>query len=389
MRCNDAQLTLSYLHTLPSIYVHIPFCETKCIYCDFYSIESRDSQELFVEALVTEIVSRAKRIDYASPFDSLFFGGGTPSLLTPPQLEKITDALRMGFTFSPNVEFTLECNPGTVNGEKLRAYKSIGVNRLSFGVQSFHEEDLLFLTRIHSVDQAIDAIHLAHEAGFQNVNLDLMFSLPQQTKEKWLYNLMRARELDTTHISCYSLTVEEGTPLAGMVKAGAIRKASEESDAELYEATMTTLASWGYRQYEVSNFARQGCECRHNLSYWRHEEYLGFGPSAHSHWNGERLWNVSSLKSYLTQIVDANTAIAGKEILTSEMMRSEYIFLRLRSEGIDLREYERRFHSDMLIDNEPHIGQYQKLGVIKIENGILSLTQKGMLVCDEICSMLK
>lgn len=374
---------------MSALYLHIPFCEKKCIYCDFYSIETFELIDDFIDSIVTEIDYRSRVIDKSTWFTSIFFGGGTPSLLTPLQLEKITNELHRSFSISSDIEFTVECNPGTIDEEKLRNYKSLGVNRLSFGVQSFHEDDLKFLSRIHTVDEAVGGIEAAHHSGFKNVNLDLMFSLPYQTPEEWLYNLTRARELDIKHISCYSLTVEEGTPLAVMVQNKIVPTASEEHDAALYELTMSTLEDWGYHQYEVSNYAVQGFECKHNLSYWRHEEYLGFGPSAHSYWNNSRMWNASSIKKYLEDIKMKQHAIVGQEELSPEKLRDEYIFLRLRSEGIDLKEFQSRFGSDFIQENNPAIKHYLDTGLMENMNGIIRLTKKGYLVCDEICAQLK
>ena len=289
---------------MPGLYVHIPFCETKCIYCDFYSVETRDQHAAFLSALHREIDMRAAVLPDDVVFHSIFFGGGTPSLLTAGELSDLLDALRSRFRFNTDAEITVECNPGTVDEEKLRGYRSAGVNRLSFGVQSFHADDLQFLSRIHSAEEAEAAIRAAHAAGIANVNLDLMFSLPGQTPKHWMYNLERARALGTTHLSCYSLTVEQGTPLARMVQRGMVSMPPEESDAALFEQTMETLDGWDFRQYEVSNYAKPGFTCRHNLTYWRHEDYLGFGPSAHSTWLGRRWWNLSNLGRWLDAVDD-------------------------------------------------------------------------------------
>lgn len=374
---------------MAGLYVHIPFCETKCIYCDFYSIESFRNYNDFLSALHTEINLRAYLLPVGRSFHSIFFGGGTPSLLSDAQLGGILETLRGRFRFDPNAEITVECNPGTVNLEKLRGYRTAGVNRLSFGVQSFHADDLQFLSRIHTAKEAEDAIGLAHAAGIKNVNLDLMFSLPGQTPERWMYNLERARALGTTHLSCYSLTLEQGTPLARMVERGLVGMPPEESDAALFELTMETLAGWGFHQYEVSNYAKEGYESRHNLTYWRHEDYLGFGPSAHSTMNGRRWWNLSSVQSYLESMREGHLPEAGGEFLTPETLRSEFIFLRLRSEGIPLPEFIRRFGSDLHADNRAFIDHCITDGMLRLDDERLSLTNKGLLVCDEICAELK
>jgi oxygen-independent coproporphyrinogen-3 oxidase len=371
------------------LYVHIPFCDKKCLYCDFYSIESFRNYDEFLSALHTEIDLRARLLPVDVRFHSIFFGGGTPSLLTDVQLGGILESLRARFRFDPAAEVTVECNPGTVDLEKLRGYRQAGVNRLSFGVQSFHADDLQFLSRIHTAGEAEDAIRLAREAGITNVNLDLMFSLPGQTPERWMYNLERARSLGTTHLSCYSLTVEQGTPLARMVDRGMVAMPPDESDAALFELTMATLGNWDFRQYEVSNYALAGYECRHNLTYWRHEDYLGFGPSAHSTMHGRRWWNIRGVEGYLDRIHAGMLPEAGGEFLTAETLRSEFIFLRLRSEGISLTDFTRRFGADFLADNRPFIDRCVAQNMLQLDRHRLSLTRKGMLVCDEICAELE
>ncbi|MBL0174932.1 MAG: radical SAM family heme chaperone HemW [Ignavibacteria bacterium] len=370
---------------MPGLYVHVPFCETKCVYCDFYSVEGMDREAAFLTRCVEEIDRRGDALQAKETFTSVFFGGGTPSLLRAEQLGALLSALRRNFTVAEDAETTVECNPGTVTRGKLEDYRALGVNRLSFGVQSFHDDDLRFLSRIHTAREAEDGIALAREAGFENVNLDLMFSLPGQTPARWLHNLERARALGTTHLSCYSLTVEKGTPLAVMVERGEVRTASEDSDAQLYELTMDTLASWGFAQYEVSNYALEGYACRHNLTYWRHEDYLGFGPSAHSTWKRRRSWNVSSIRAWAEQIAAGGDAFSGGEDLTDAMLRAEHISLRLRSEGIRRSVFQKMFGSDIVDDNPALLRQCEASGLLEISDDFVRLTRKGMLVCEEIC----
>lgn len=389
---------------MSGLYVHVPFCERKCVYCDFYSVETEateagaldkivftdraDAQEAFVAACVREIEIRARELETNVCFDSVFFGGGTPSLLSPEQLERIAGALRRGFTVADDAEFTVECNPGTVDEEKLHAYRSIGVNRLSFGVQSFHDDDLRFLSRIHTAEQAVRSIEAAHAAEFANVNLDLMFSLPNQSPERWMSNLDKAFALGTTHLSCYSLTVEKGTPLYAMVQRGEAVTPSEDSDAALFELTMKTTAARGFRHYEVSNYALPGFECRHNLTYWRHEDYLGFGPSAHSTWQRKRWWNIANVESYARDVTAGTFPVQGMEDLDPSTLRSEHIYLRLRSEGIDVAEFQRRFRADFLHDNGPFIHDCLRRELLVREGDVIRLTRKGFLVCDEICARM-
>ena len=373
---------------MPGLYLHIPFCEKKCIYCDFYSIESFRQYDDFLSALHREIAMRADVLPEHTSFHSIFFGGGTPSLLTDGQLGGLLDALRSRFRIDEDAEITVECNPGTVDEDKLRGYRAAGVNRLSFGVQSFHADDLQFLSRIHTAGEAEAAIGAAQAAGVGDVNLDLMFSLPGQTPERWMHNLERARALGTTHLSCYSLTVEQGTPLANMVRNGMVTMPPEESDAALFDLTMDTLSEWRFRQYEVSNYAREGYTCRHNLTYWRHEDYLGFGPSAHGTWRGRRWWNLSSLQSWLDAVAAGRLPEAGGETLTADTLRSEYIYLRLRSEGIHLPSFTRLHGGDLLTAHRRYIDSCIAAGQLRLDGDTLSLTRKGILVCDEICAAL-
>jgi len=373
---------------MPGLYIHIPFCEKKCVYCDFYSIESFRQYDDVLDGIHDEIVMRAEKRQYDESFDSVFFGGGTPSLLDDVQLGGILDAVFRNYRVDEDAEISVECNPGTITLEKLRGYSNAGVNRLSIGVQSFHEDDLRMLTRIHSAHDAVEAIRLAHAAGYDNVNVDLMFSLPGQTTERWQYNLDRVRELGSTHISCYSLTVEQGTPLERMVQRGMISMPPGESDAVLFELTMATLSSWGYKHYEVSNYALPGYECKHNLGYWRHEDYLGIGPSAYSACAERRWWNYADVRRYVDAITEGRLPEDDGELLTLEMRRSEYIYLRLRSEGIDVCDFEQRFGTDLRKDNSAFIDRCLSEGYMLVNNGVISLSRKGMLVCDEICAEL-
>jgi oxygen-independent coproporphyrinogen III oxidase len=377
---------------MPGLYVHVPFCERKCVYCDFFStIDGRapEDRKGFLDACAVEIRLRAGAIGGAEPFTSIFFGGGTPSLLEPREMEALTSALRAHYPIAQDAEFTIECNPGTVDPEKFKGYKSLGANRLSIGVQSFFEEDLRFLSRIHSVSEAEDAIRQARAAGFENISIDLMFSLPGQTPARWLRNLERARDSGVTHMSCYSLTVEEGTSLHAMTAAGGIELPGEDSDADLFRLTMETLESWGYRHYEVSNYALPGFECAHNLGYWRNEDYLGFGPSAHGAWRGRRWWNFSDTDAYCESLLQGKLPVEAGEELTSEIRRLEYMSLRLRSEGIPLEEYRSEFGRDFTADNGAALDRYLKHGLLAIDNGVLKLTPEGFLLCDELCRVLE
>lgn len=369
-----------------SLYLHIPFCERKCIYCDFYSIEDLSPQREFVTLLCKEI--DLKLASYPSYIErtisTLFFGGGTPSLLSPDELASIVTKLQEYFIFSPEIEFTLECNPGTVTLEKLRGYRSIGANRLSFGVQSFHEDELKFLSRIHNGQEARDAISLARQAGFTNVNLDLIFALPRQTKEKLRYSIDEALALGTDHISAYNLIVEEGTPLNRMVKLGQVGELHVDEAAELMTYVQERLADAGFSQYEISNYARsESFQCRHNLAYWDgFKEYMSFGPSSHEFLGGTRSWNISSLERYTEMINNGKLPINNSESVTPDARRTEVLYCQLRSQGIVIDRFNSAFNEDIL--HHPEIEHLIASGMLVHKDGRLSLTQKGYRYCDAV-----
>jgi oxygen-independent coproporphyrinogen-3 oxidase len=373
---------------MASLYIHIPFCEKKCLYCDFYSVENHGKMDEFIRALKKEIVLY-KEYGTKESFETIFFGGGTPSLLSPRVMEEILDDVHAAFPIERNAEVTIEANPGTVDLAKLKAYKSLGINRLSFGVQSFFEDELKFLSRIHSVEEAKQSVRWAHEAGFENISIDLIFALPGQTTERWKENLRQAIELGTHHISAYSLIVEDNTPLARMVKAKVVSPLPVETEAEMYEFTMEFLEKNGFEHYEVSNYAKPGFASRHNCNYWNHTSYLGLGPSAHSFWQNRRWWNIPNIQTYLKNIADGTLPLAGEETITRRERFDEAIMLGLRSGGVDLNKIQAEFGVDML-SNEQGMLLNQLLldNLATFDNSIIKLTSRGYLLCDEISERL-
>lgn len=370
------------------LYLHIPFCEHKCIYCDFYSIEQTGGIDAFADMLRKEIEMTAAVTDNDLMYTSVFFGGGTPSLLTPGQLQKIMDTLHREFNIVPDAEFTVETNPGTADRTKLREYKSVGVNRLSIGVQSFVADDLEFLTRIHSVHDAERCYQDARNAGFDNINIDMMFSLPTHNKARWLQNIDRVISLAPDHISAYSLTYEEGTPLHTMLKKNEVIPLPDEIDAELYELTIDSFESAGYEHYEISSYAQPGKKCLHNRTYWEYYEYLGFGPSAHSFMNGKRFWNEKNLQGYTKQIGRGVIPVAGEEVLTDIQRAEEEIFLGLRTSGVDLKKIKNFYKLDLLQEKTSEITSFSERGLIIVDNGYLRLTKQGKAYADMIASEL-
>jgi oxygen-independent coproporphyrinogen-3 oxidase len=371
-----------------AIYVHIPFCEHKCIYCDFYSIITKDNISSFQQALRQEIKHYAELQSSNRIVTSIFFGGGTPSLMTPAYLREIIDLIKKKFNVLSDAEITLETNPGTVEQTKLYEFHQIGINRLSIGIQSFDENELIFLTRIHDKKTAIETVIKAKYCGFDNISIDLIFNLPGQTKEIWRRNLETAISLPTNHISAYSLILERGTILNKMVLDGEIKIQDEDYDADLYETTIDFLSGNGFNQYEVSNFAKHGFECLHNNSYWCYKDYFGFGPSAHSFIDGKRYWNFSSLKKYIYEISNLGIAVAGSEILSNEQRLNEYVMLALRSKGIDVIEMKNLFGEKWLIGRSDYLKELQQKKLLRQNDGLIYLTKAGYCVCDEILKNL-
>lgn len=386
---------------MTSLYFHIPFCEHKCLYCDFYSIEHGGDKEQFIEALEAEV-------GLYSPFasdevDTIYFGGGTPSLLSPEQLGRIIHRVQSIFPVRNDAEITIEVNPGTVDASKLESYRRLGINRLSIGIQSFNDGDLRFLTRIHNANQAVASVQAARSAGFSNISIDLIFALPGQTLDQWQDNLRRAIDLGPEHISAYSLIVEPTTPLARMVTAGLVKPLLDDEDAAMYDITMQTLEDAGYEHYEVSNYARSGYRSRHNSAYWKHRNYLGFGPSAHSFWaapaidhfgtgvrlsevGASRWWNVSNLNGYINTINSAQRPVAGQEVLTELQLFEESILLGLRSDGVDCTRLLELFGVDLQPSDQIH--DFIDAGFVLFEEDRLRLTRQGYHICDEIVRKL-
>jgi oxygen-independent coproporphyrinogen III oxidase len=370
-----------------AIYIHIPFCDHKCIYCDFYSLVSYENVEEYLKCLKSEIIFYSEKYSQNRIIDTIFFGGGTPSFMTPNYIGEIISTIAKNFTVSPNVEITLETNPGTVSKQKIVDFKKSEINRISIGIQTFKESELKFLTRIHDKKTAIETVNNTVEAGIENVSIDLIFSLPNQTKKTWMENLEIAVNLPIKHISAYSLILEKGTILNKLVLDRKVEMASENYDAELYEYTMNFLDKNGFNQYEISNFAKANFECLHNKYYWEYKDYLGFGTAAHSFVQGERWWNFSSLKKYISEIKLNRNAKRGFEILTNEQKLEEFVMLGLRSKGINLDEL--KFYSqNWYIENKEIINSFISEKYLMKTNNNLACTQKGYMICDEIISKL-
>ena len=369
------------------LYIHIPFCVSKCHYCDFYSLTSVSAVPDFLDALFKEMAMYRNRFN---PFNTVYIGGGTPSLLSPQQLERILVRIRENFDLIPNPEITpeitIETNPADLNRSYLESIREIGINRINIGVQSFDHKVLGFLGRRHSLKQAISAIEASKKAGFCNMGLDLIYGVPEQDIESWLDTLKQAVAFSPEHLSCYQLTLETKTPLGKRYQAGEFSIPGEELQYEFFMKTSEFLEDAGYIHYEVSNFAR-GTEhaSRHNQKYWDHSPYLGLGPAAHSFQHNKRWWNHRSLDQYLTAINAGNLPVEEAEILTMEQLRLEALYLGLRTrKGVYLEDFKNQYDCDLFTEKKKMLDKLQEEGFISIRDGHLYPTQTGLAVADSL-----
>lgn len=364
-----------------SIYLHIPFCLSKCPYCDFASIPfDRNLVEKYLSALLYDIGSFS-----GFKVDTIYLGGGTPTVLKLEQLDKIIQAIKKNYNLIPNCEITIEANPNTLDEEKVRELKKIGFNRVSLGVQSFNDKELKGLGRIHSVSQAIRSFNLLKKDGFKNIGLDLIFGIPEQTLWSWKDSLKKVTELSPQHISIYSLTIESGTKFYQIKKEGEIKFPTDVKVRQMYLLAIDYLNSKGYKQYEISNFSLPGFESRHNLNYWNHKEYLGFGASAHSFYKNKRWGNVRGVREYIELMKKKGRAIQFEESLSKDQLITEAIFLGLRkTEGIDLKKFHKDFKVKLEDIRKEKMNHLIKLGFLSKRANFLSLTKKALPVADSI-----
>ncbi|MDL1967405.1 MAG: radical SAM family heme chaperone HemW [Deltaproteobacteria bacterium] len=377
------------MNKLAGIYTHIPFCIKKCPYCDFYSITDQSLKKPFINALIREIdlVSRPSLL-----FDSIYFGGGTPSVFKAEDISHIIEKMYGLFHILTNSEITIEVNPGTVTLEKLKEYRSIGINRINIGVQSFQDATLDFLGRIHSTNDANKIIKFAQKTGFDNIGIDLICGIPGQTKKTWLFDLRKAVEFEPEHISCYMLTYEKGTPLDRERQQGKFKPVADSLSAELFKTTIEYLTAHGYIQYEISNFAKDTHrKSRHNLKYWSFTPYLGFGPSAHSFIDPKRYWNCRNVKKYINNIKEGRLSIEKKEILSKEQRMMEMVYLGLRkTDGININTIDENLGINFRHMFAEKLKQLEEDGyILRIQpKNHCTLSRKGMLFLDSIAPML-
>ena len=362
------------------LYVHIPFCVRKCQYCDFLSGPSdEETKDRYIEALLKEIRAAEHTEDYE--IVSVFIGGGTPSALKAEAIASIMRTLQEKFFFCEDAEVTIEANPGTVDPEKLTIYRNVGINRLSLGLQSTDAEELKLLGRIHSYEEFLKSYEWAREAGFSNINIDLMFAIPGQTGEAWRQHLYQVAELNPEHISAYSLIIEEGTPFAEQN----LDLPDEDTEYQMYEDTAEILERYGYRQYEISNYAKQGYMCRHNAGYWQRLEYLGFGLGASSLYGGMRFSNTHQMQEYLKESRNPDQIRKDVTVLSRNEQIEEFMFLGLRmTEVISEKKFEENFNVRIMDIYGDILQKYEETGFMEHIETKWRLTRKGIHVSNHI-----
>ena len=366
-----------------SLYIHIPFCATKCYYCAFntYSFH-KEQAKTYLDALNIEMQLYSPQ---TAPLKTIFIGGGTPSILSANAIEQLFANLLTHFQICPDVEITVECNPGTVDAEKLDVMKNAGVNRLSFGLQSMQDETLQQLGRIHTVEEFLHSYQLAREQGFDNINIDLIFALPNQTIEQWQHTLLETISLEPEHISTYNLVMEESTQFYDWWKAGKLVLPSEDTEADMFQWTIETLTLHGYKHYEICNFARPNREVKHNLVYWNNQEYVGLGVGACGYVGGVRYANIRGIPPYIEELKQHKKPISETERLTGHAEKAETLMLALRKrEGICLADYEQRFCETIEVTFKDTINKGIDLGLLEQNGTHLRLTQHGLFLANEV-----
>lgn len=376
---NDSK-TCSTGQQLAGLYVHIPFCQTKCRYCGFYSepIKNHDPQRL-ISAIVAELGGYKP----VNELCTVYIGGGSPSCLPTEQLLGLISEITSRWP-KPE-EFTIEVNPGQVNKNVLSRLRAAGITRISIGAQSFNPEELDILGRKHSVADIGRAVKLAKNAGFDNIGIDLIFAIPGSTLKSWKHRLQSAIDLGIQHISAYALTYEEDTPLQKAVETGEVAPVDEETDRQMYDTTIDELEKAGFKQYEISNFAKPGFECKHNLNYWANKPYIGIGPAAGSYWNGKRTLNIEDIKKYIDGVEHGTTVTDESETPDNTQIACETAVLNLRRRcGIILDEFKNQTGFDAAKLFAEPIGRYKKLGLIRTTSKRLYLTQKALPIADSV-----
>lgn len=368
---------------MAGIYLHIPFCRKRCHYCDFFKSTDLSQKARLLEGLNQELISRAFELA-SEEINTIYLGGGTPSVLLIDELKAILNTIRQNYRVSPEAEITMEANPDDLSQAVLSAIREIGFNRLSMGVQSFSEADLKLMNRRHGVMQAIQSVKWAKTAGFSNISIDLIYGLPNQTLEEWERNVRIAVELDVQHISAYNLTYHEGTVFYDRLKKGILKELPDELSLQQFEMLISILKDAGFEHYEISNFCKPGLYSQHNSSYWKSKKYLGIGPSAHSFDLVTRRWNVSSVSGYLDG-VENNKPYSETEILTEQDRYNDYIITGLRTIwGISEELIQTEFSADYLVHFQKIKDKYLTSGHVSETSGKICLSPEGLFISDQI-----
>lgn len=372
---------------MAGLYIHIPFCTKRCLYCDFFSNTEMKYKEPYLSAVIRELELRKDYLE-GEPVETIYFGGGTPSQLQAADFSRIFEAIHRLFDVSPCAEITLEANPDDMTPGYVAGLQTLPFNRVSMGVQSFKEEDLRFLNRRHNREQALLAVDLCKKNGLENISVDLIYGLPGQTLEEWKQNLDTVIRLDIPHISAYHLIYEEGTALYKLKEAGKIIPVDEDLSVALFTSLIDQLTANGYLHYEISNFARPGMLSRHNSSYWIGKKYLGIGPSAHSYNGQNRQWDISSLPGYL-QAIKKGVPDIEIENLDINTRYNDFIITGLRTMwGIKFYEIQQQFGKDKLIYCQKQAAPYLKQGLLIEKDDTLTLSRNGIFISDSIMSDL-
>jgi len=372
---------------MAGIYIHIPFCKQACVYCNFHFSTSLQLKNDFLQALLKEINLRKDYLQGES-IETIYFGGGSPSLLSPVEIESILDEIAKNFPVDSTSEITLEANPDDVTQEKAAAWRVLGINRLSLGIQSFHDDDLRWMNRAHSAQQSVISLEQVKAAGFSNLTIDLIYGTPTLTDEKWSENVEQAIQWEIPHLSCYALTVETKTALEKFISAGTVQDVDSDDQARQFLMLIDWLEESGYEHYEISNFAKPGMRSRHNTSYWQQKKYLGLGPSAHSFNGNSRQWNMANNSLYNSSIKNDLPAFEIEQ-LDSIHRLNEYIMTSLRtSEGLNLEFVSKEFGEGRMNMLEENSRAYQKNGSVTNEERMIRLTKKGKLLADGIAADL-
>ena len=373
---------------MSGIYIHIPFCKSKCAYCNFFSLVSEKKINDYVNSLKREIVSRKDYLG-GEKVKTIYFGGGTPSLLPTKYIDEILKILNNNFDLVSNPEITLEANPDTIDKEQLFELKSLGVNRISIGIQSFHDDDLKYLDRKHDSRHALQIIDDLKCVGFEKLTLDLIYGIPTLTEEKWNKNLDIFFSTGISHLSAYALTVEPKTILGQRIEKGDLQDVNEEETVRHYEILVDRTKENGFEHYEISNFAKQGCRSQHNSIYWNDEKYLGLGPSAHSYDGNSRQWNISNLTKYIQLINSESECYYEKEILSTEDKFNEYVMTSLRTSwGCDIEKISAKYGSPYSEHFLKNVKKYLESGEMLKDFNTYRLTDEGMLFADGIAAEL-